>query len=105
MDFSLLPHDFSETLRGDATHERFKMLISRAFDDDAVGGVCGHRWHATNLSPDHPITPVLRRFLHPEYVELTQYNRVIIDSGNSAGDSGKLIYHPSIAVATVIKEA
>lgn len=105
MDFSLLPHDFSETLRGDAAHDRFKTLLSRAFDDDAVGGVFGYRWHATNLSPDHPVTPVLTRFLHPDDIELTQYNMVIIDSGNTAGDSWKLIYHPSVAVATFIKEA
>jgi hypothetical protein len=105
MDISLLPHDFSETLRDEPAHKLFRTLLARAFEEDAVGGVFGYRWHAANLSPDHPVTPVLTRFLHPEDIELTQYNMVIIDSGNREGDSWKLIYHPSVAVATFIKEA
>ncbi|MEX3984294.1 hypothetical protein AB4Y45_35645 [Paraburkholderia sp. EG287A] len=98
-------HESARSLYGDEALELYRRCLSRAFEEDAVGGVFGYQWVATNLSPDHPVTPLLTRFLHPEDIDLKQYNLVIIDSGNAVGDSWKLIYHPFAAAATFIKEA
>lgn len=73
--------------------DQLKLLVSRAFEEDAIGGVFGYRWEAANLSPDLPSAPLLVRILTPEGLDVSQFDTVIVDSGNTSGDVWKYVYH------------
>lgn len=85
---------------GEEARQELDKLVSRAFDEDATGGVFGYRWEAAGQT----VEPKLTRLTTPEQVDTTQFNTIIVDAGNSSGDSWKYIYHASGA-GFFVKEA
>ncbi len=72
---------------GDAAQAMLSSSISRAFEDDATGGIFGY----------------VRESIHPEIVHVDDVNdprldddtfeMIVVDSGNSSGDAWKYIHH------------
>lgn len=74
---------------GEEARQQLDLLVARAFEEDATGGVFGYRWEAVS----GVALPCVTRLNSPDEVNLTQFNTVVVDAGNSAGDSWKYIYH------------
>lgn len=83
--------------------EKFHLLLSRALDEDATGGAYGYKWTVTTSPIENVPTLVGIDDLHA--LNLDDFQMVVIDSGNTAGDSWKYIYHPVSQSGTFIKEA
>lgn len=89
----------TQHFQGEAAVKRFEMLIGRAFDDDAVGGVFGY-----GRTPAG--TPELVRIEDPReaFASTSEFEMIVIDSGNSEGDAWKYIYHVAAQSGTEIGE-
>ena len=85
---------------GEAAREELDKLVARAFEEDATGGVFGYRWEAAG----NTVEPKVTRLATPDQVDITQFNTIIVDAGNSSGDSWKYIYH-AIGAGFFIQEA
>ncbi len=90
---------------GDAALEMFNTCLNSAFADDATGGAYGYRWAVSGTTPfNQVLEPTLTRIENPDELTLTDYNMVVIDSGNTHGDSWKYVYHTGLQVGTFMKE-
>ena len=95
----------AELYLGDAAREMLAKCLNCAFADDATGGVFGYRWEASGDSPfNQTLGPKLTQLTSPE-IDETQYFMVIVDSGNTHGDSWKYIFHIGAQSGTFIQEA
>jgi len=86
-----------QQFHGEAAVSRLAMLTSRAFEDDATGGVYGYARTASR-------EPELVRLDEPEEAMSTDFEMVVVDSGNSSGDSWKYIFHVASQCCTEIDE-
>lgn len=85
--------------------EMLHNCLNSAFADDATGGVYGYRWAVEGTMPfNQVLAPTLTRIERPHELVLTDYNMVVIDSGNTHGDSWKYVYHTGLQVGTFMKE-
>lgn len=84
---------------GDAARQKLDVCLNEAFQEDAIGGAFGYRWEAT--ADGRGVAPVLRRLNSSEEADPTQYAMFIVDSGNTAGDSWRYIYH-TMGVGTFV---
>lgn len=89
-------HHMSE---GDAAAEAFDSAINSAFQDDATGTIVGYK-----LDSGRPVAVDLYPVID-ETFDGEGYDLIIVDSGNSAGDVWKYVYHPQQRVGTFINEA
>lgn len=89
--------------------EQFHQSLIRSCEDDATGNtyVITRGSDATlGLAPlSHEAAGALATALTQNISSLEKYDLVVIDSGNSAGDSWKAIFHPQKQVFTFISEA
>jgi len=80
------------TFSGQAATDEFLHLLARAFEEDATGGVVGYDWRNGLMTTE--------RITSADNVHLVKgrnaytFPLVIVDSGNSSGDSWKYVYHP-----------
>ncbi|WP_028452993.1 hypothetical protein [Chitinilyticum aquatile] len=94
------------------THEtiawdQFKSFLAHAREEDATGGIVAYRWEAT--ADQTSTEPVLRRIdrdddMLSRLVDMKQFSLLMIDSGNSAGDSWKYIFHPTLGLGIYVQE-
>lgn len=77
---------------GPEATQQFRLLLSRAFEEDATGGVVGYDWR-NGLVVAERIEDINDACLVKGEGDYT-YPLVIIDSGNASGDSWKYVYHP-----------
>lgn len=87
----------------EALHE-FVRLLDCAFSETAMGGVFGYRWAAQGDPLNWTVAPTLIRILEPSKLDPNDYNMIIIDRGNTDGDSWKFIYHPTLQSGTFMME-
>lgn len=88
----------SQLLSGTAALDQFKLTLDRAFHEDAVGEV----W-ATRRQPGQ--RPEMVFITDPADVDDTgSFEMIVVDSGNSAGDEWKYIYHPRTVTGVMIVE-
>lgn len=87
-----------QQFHGEGARTRLGLLASRAFEDDATGGVYGY------LRLPGGANPILNRIHEPEEALSTDYEMVIVDSGNGSGDAWKYIYHVQSQCGTEIDE-
>lgn len=93
----------AEHYLGASAESRFNLLLDRAFEEDATGGAHGYRWGPAAFQSG--CAPTLIRIDDPATLNLAEFQMVVIDAGNSSGDSWKYIYHPAAQSGTFIKEA
>lgn len=104
-----LPYDWSITLdntgsrttlyQGDAAENELISAVSRALEEDSTGDIYAH-----TLINGELVVSKLREFLQATdgfdswsaWLLSTNYDLVIVDSGNAAGDSWKYVYHPRV---------
>lgn len=88
----------------EALHE-FERLLDCAASETATGGIYGYRWATQGEDPfNRIVAPILTRIEDPAQLDTRHFNMVIIDSGNTDGDSWKFIYHPTLQSGTFLQE-
>lgn len=90
--------------QGEEAKREFERLLDCASAETAVGGIFGYRWAAQGCSANWTTAPVLIRILEPAKLNTYDFNMIVIDSGNTDGDSWKFIYHPTLQSGTFMKE-
>jgi hypothetical protein len=89
---------------GDAAIEEYKKCLDCARDEGATGGIFGFLRAANGdqLSMLRVREPVADVLLEPE---TTEFEIILIDSGNIAGSAWKYVYHPLSKIGTFFPES
>lgn len=93
-----------DVFTGDDAKEKLLSSLARSMDEDATGGVFGYRWQAgSDGKGGRTLTPILVQLTCPG-ADFKEFTMVVVDAGNTAGDSWKYVYFPGRAVGIFVQE-